>query len=65
VSNIEAGDSIADNNLPLLQYFDDAGCNQANSPQFQGKWGCNKIEALGGSMFIKKCGDEKFLYDWH
>jgi len=60
-----AGDSIADNNLPLVQYFDDAGCNQPNSPQFYGKWGCNKVEFLGGSMFIKKCEDEKFIYDWH
>jgi len=50
--------------IPLLQFFDDPACNQANTPEFYGKWGCNKAAALGGSMFIKQCA-EKFLYDWH
>jgi len=56
--------SVHNDKLPLMQFFDDPGCNQANSPQFYGKWGCNKVEALGGSMLIKQCA-EKLIYDWH
>jgi len=48
--------------VPLLQFFDDPGCNQANSPQVYGQWGCNKVEAFGGSMFIKECA-KIFLYE--
>jgi len=55
----------ADNNLPLFQYFDDAQCNEGNYPPFHMKWGCNKVEDLGASWFIKKCEGGEFLFDLH
>jgi len=57
-------DDSSKGKLPLLQFFDDPACKQANSPEFYWKWGCNKVAALGGSMFIKEC-KKKFIYDWH
>jgi len=55
-------DGGSNGKVPLLQFFDDPGCNQANSPQVYGQWGCNKVEAFGGSMFIKECA-KIFLYE--
>jgi len=57
-------DDSSQGKVPLLQFFDDPACKQANSPEIYGEYGCNKVAAFGGSMFIKEC-DEKFLYDWH